>query len=96
MAEVTAKNPNEPEFLQAVQEVTDSLAPVLERHPKYREGAVLERMVEPERVIMFRVPWQDDDGEVHVNRGYPRRDEQRDRPVQGRACGSTPRCTWAC
>ena len=70
MAEVTAKNPNEPEFLQAVQEVTDSLAPVLERHPKYREGAILERLIEPERVIMFRVPWQDDDGEVHVNRGY--------------------------
>ncbi|HEY5860934.1 MAG: NADP-specific glutamate dehydrogenase [Actinomycetota bacterium] len=69
MAEVTAKNPNEPEFLQAVQEVTDSLAPVLERHPKYREGAILERLIEPERVIMFRVPWQDDDGEVHVNRG---------------------------
>lgn len=70
MAEVTAKNPNEPEFLQAVQEVTDSLSPVLERHPQYREGAILERLVEPERVIMFRVPWQDDDGEVHVNRGY--------------------------
>ena len=69
MAEVTAKNPNEPEFLQAVQEVTDSLAPVLERHPKYREGAILERLIEPERVIMFRVPWQDDDGDVHVNRG---------------------------
>jgi len=70
MADDTAKNPNEPEFLQAVQEVTDSLAPVLERHPKYREGAILERLIEPERVIMFRVPWQDDDGEVHVNRGY--------------------------
>ena len=69
MADVTAKNPNEPEFLQAVQEVTNSLAPVLERHPKYREGAILERLIEPERVIMFRVPWQDDDGEVHVNRG---------------------------
>ena len=69
MAEVTAKNSSEPEFLQAVQEVTDSLAPVLERHPKYREGAILERLIEPERVIMFRVPWQDDDGEVHVNRG---------------------------
>ena len=69
MAEVTAKNPNEPEFLQAVQEVTDSLAPVLERHPKYREGAILERLIEPERVIIFRVPWQADDGEVHVNRG---------------------------
>jgi glutamate dehydrogenase (NADP+) len=70
MADVAAKNPNEPEFLQAVQEVTESLHPVLERHPHYREAAVLERLVEPERVIMFRVPWQDDHGDVHVNRGF--------------------------
>ncbi len=70
MADVTAKNPNEPEFLQAVQEVTDSLHPVLERHPHYREARILERMVEPERVIMFRVPWQDDSGQIRVNRGF--------------------------
>ncbi len=70
MADVAAKNPNEPEFLQAVQEVTESLHPLLERHPHYREAAVLERLVEPERVIMFRVPWQDDHGDVHVNRGF--------------------------
>jgi glutamate dehydrogenase (NADP+) len=70
MADVAAKNPNEPEFLQAVAEVTESLHPVLERHPHYREAAVLERLVEPERVIMFRVPWQDDHGDVHVNRGF--------------------------
>jgi glutamate dehydrogenase (NADP+) len=70
MADVTAKNPNEPEFLQAVQEVTESLGPVLDRHPHYREARILERMVEPERVVMFRVPWQDDAGEVHVNRGF--------------------------
>ena len=70
MAEVTAKNPNEPEFLQAVQEVIDSLHPVLDRHPHYRDDRILERLVEPERVIMFRVPWQDDAGTVHVNRGF--------------------------
>jgi glutamate dehydrogenase (NADP+) len=70
MSDVAAKNPNEPEFLQAVQEVTDSLHLVLERHPQYREAAILERLVEPERVIMCRVPWQDDRGEVHVHRGF--------------------------
>jgi glutamate dehydrogenase (NADP+) len=69
MSDVTAKNPNEPEFLQAVQEVADSLQLVLDRHPEYRDARILERLVEPERVIMFRVPWQDDAGEVHVNRG---------------------------
>src|SRR6188508_376642 len=70
MAEVKAKNPSEPEFHQAVEEVVESLALVLERHPEYRKTKILERMVEPERVIMFRVPWQDDAGEVQVNRGF--------------------------
>ncbi len=70
MAEVKAKNPAEPEFHQAVQEVVESLALVLERHPEYRKAKIIERMIEPERVIMFRVPWQDDQGEIHVNRGY--------------------------
>ena len=70
MADVTAKNPNEPEFLQAVQEVTESLHLVLSRHPRYRQARILERLIEPERVIMFRVPWQDDRGEIHVNRGF--------------------------
>jgi glutamate dehydrogenase (NADP+) len=70
MADVTAKNPNEPEFLQAVQEVTESLDPVLDRHPEYREAKILERIVEPERVVMFRVSWVDDAGEVQVNRGF--------------------------
>src|SRR4030066_2260791 len=64
------KNPNEPEFHQAVQEVLESLEIVLQRHPEYRSLKILERMVEPERVIMFRVPWIDDRGEVQVNRGY--------------------------
>ncbi len=70
MAEVKAKNPSEPEFHQAVQEVVESLAIVLDQHPEYRKAKILERIIEPERVIMFRVPWQDDHGELHVNRGY--------------------------
>jgi len=70
MAHVKAKNPNEPEFHQAVQEVIESLSLVLERYPEYRSAKILERMVEPERVILFRVPWMDDQGEIHVNRGF--------------------------
>src|SRR5204863_1604149 len=70
MAEVKAKNPCEPEFHQAVQEVVESLALVLEQHPEYRKVKIIERIIEPERVIMFRVPWQDDNGELHVNRGF--------------------------
>src|SRR6266436_1230965 len=70
MAEVRAKNPGEPEFHQAVQEVVESLSLVLDRHPEYRKAKILERIIEPERVIMFRVPWQDDRGEMHVNRGF--------------------------
>src|SRR5438876_1303959 len=70
MAEVKAKNPAEPEFHQAVQEVLESVDLVLERRPEYRSARIVERMVEPERVIMFRVPWQDDRGECHINRGY--------------------------
>jgi glutamate dehydrogenase (NADP+) len=70
MAEVKAKNPAEPEFHQAVEEVVESLDLVLERRPEYRSARIIERMVEPERVVMFRVPWQDDHGQVHVNRGF--------------------------
>ncbi len=70
IADVKAKNPSEPEFHQAIEEVTESLDLVLERHPEYQAAKILERMVEPERVIMFRVPWMDDQGEIHVNRGY--------------------------
>lgn len=68
--QVKAKNANEPEFLQAVQEVLESLEPVVEKMPQLEENAILERMVEPERVVMFRVPWTDDAGKIHVNRGY--------------------------
>jgi glutamate dehydrogenase (NADP+) len=70
VSEVKAKNPSEPEFHQAVTEVMQSLEVVLERHPEYRSAKILERIVEPERVIMFRVPWMDDQGVNHVNRGF--------------------------
>jgi len=70
MRGVVAKNPGESEFHQAVEEVVESLVPVLERHTKYLDHRILERIVEPERVIMFRVPWMDDRGEVQVNRGF--------------------------
>ncbi len=67
---VVAKNPGEAEFHQAVKEVLESLALALDKHPEYQAAAILERIVEPERVIMFRVPWVDDSGKIHVNKGY--------------------------
>ncbi|MCP4674954.1 MAG: NADP-specific glutamate dehydrogenase [Deltaproteobacteria bacterium] len=67
---VISRNPNEPEFHQAVKEVFDSLIPVVEKHPEFRAAKILERIAEPERLIMFRVPWVDDKGEVQVNKGY--------------------------
>ena len=67
---VGKRNANEPEFLQAVQEVLGTLGPVVEKNPIYKEARILERIVEPERQIMFRVPWQDDEGNVQVNRGF--------------------------
>lgn len=70
MESVKATNGHEPEFLQAVEEVAESVIPFMEDNPKYKEAKILERIVEPERVIMFRVPWTDDKGEVQVNRGY--------------------------
>lgn len=70
MDRVAARSPEETEFHQAVHEVVESIWPVLDRHPEFREANILDRMVEPERVIMFRVPWVDDDGHVQVNRGY--------------------------
>jgi glutamate dehydrogenase (NADP+) len=70
MADVTVKNPGEAEFHQAVQEVAESVELVLDRNPQYREAKILERIIEPERVILFRVPWVDDKGEVQVNKGY--------------------------
>lgn len=70
LAETKAKNANEPEFLQTVEEVLSSLEPVIDAHPEYEKAALLERMVEPERVIEFRVTWEDDNHVWHVNRGY--------------------------
>ncbi len=69
IADVKAKNPEQPEFIQAVTEVLTSIQPVLERHPEYEKAALLERLVIPERIIMFPVPWVDDKGTVHVNKG---------------------------
>ncbi|HEX9745237.1 MAG TPA: NADP-specific glutamate dehydrogenase [bacterium] len=70
MEKVKAKNPAQPEFHQAVHEVVESLEPVFARHPEYAEANLLERIIEPERVLIFRIPWVDDEGKVHVNRGF--------------------------
>ena len=70
MARVIAKNHGEHEFHQAVQEVAESLIPFIEENPQYKKAQILERIVEPERVIMFRVAWVDDKGQIRVNRGY--------------------------
>jgi glutamate dehydrogenase (NADP+) len=70
IAKVEAANPNEPEFKQAVQEVAESVIPFIENNPKYQGKSLLERIVEPERTIMFRIPWTDDKGNIHVNKGY--------------------------
>ncbi len=68
--QVLKRNPGEAEFHQAVKEVLDSLGPVLEKHPEYIDAKILDRIVEPERQIIFRVPWQDDKGNIHINRGF--------------------------
>lgn len=70
MADVRSKNPAQPEFHQAVQEVVETLEPVINKHPEYKEAKIIERIIEPERVIMFRVPWVNDKGEIQVNRGF--------------------------
>jgi len=70
MAKLIARNPNELEFHQAVQEVVESVMPFIEQNPQYKQAKILERVSEPERVIMFRVPWQDDKGEIQINKGY--------------------------
>ena len=70
LAQVAQRNPGQPEFLQAVTEVMESLWPFIEKHPRYAEHGLLERLVEPERIVMFRVSWVDDHGQVQVNRGY--------------------------
>ncbi len=70
MANVVAKNPGEKEFHQAVKEVLETLTPVLEKHPEYVKARILDRIVEPERAVTFRIPWQDDNGEYQINRGF--------------------------
>jgi glutamate dehydrogenase (NADP+) len=70
IANAVSKTPGENEFHQALKEVVESVAPVMEKHPEYRKAKILERLIEPDRIITFRVPWADDSGEIHVNRGY--------------------------
>ncbi|MBW1933173.1 MAG: NADP-specific glutamate dehydrogenase, partial [Deltaproteobacteria bacterium] len=70
LEQVIARNPGEKEFHQAVKEVLVSLEPVIKKHPEFKKAKILERLTEPERQIMFRVPWEDDNGEIHVNRGF--------------------------
>jgi len=70
MKHVNERNPNEPEFVQAVEEIAETLVPFVEKHPEYKAASILESMIEPERVIIFRVPWVDDAGKFRVNRGY--------------------------
>ena len=67
---VKARNNNEPEFMQAVEEVAETVIPFIEDNPKYKEAKILERIVEPERVLQFRVPWLDDNGDIQINRGF--------------------------
>jgi len=69
-SDVVKKNPGETEFHQAVKEVLQSLEPVLSKHPEFVDEKIAERLVEPERQIMFRVPWTDDKGNLHINRGF--------------------------
>ncbi len=70
LKQILARDPAEREFHQAVKEVIETVKPVLDRHPEYHRFGILERITEPERLIMFRVPWVDDEGQVQVNRGY--------------------------
>ncbi len=70
MQQVVARNPGEPEFHQAVREVVESVLPYVDAHPEYHQARILERLVEPERVVMFRVPWVDDRGDIQINRGF--------------------------
>ena len=83
------RNANEPEFLQAVREVLESIQPVVEKHPEYEKAALIERLVEPERIITFRVPWVDDQGKVQVNRGYRVQFNSAIGPTRA-ACASIP------
>ena len=70
LEQLNKNNPNEPEFIQATTEVLESIAPVVDANPRFQDWALLERLVEPERVNIFRIPWVDDAGKTHVNRAY--------------------------
>ena len=70
LSELIERNSHEKEFIQAATEILESLSPVFDKHPEYEENSILERFVEPERVVLFRVPWVDDSGKIQVNRAY--------------------------
>jgi glutamate dehydrogenase (NADP+) len=90
MSGVESRNPNEPEFLQAVREVASTLLPFIEENPRYAKARILERLTEPDRIFSFRVAWQNDKGDVQINRGY--RVQFTTRSARTRAgCGSTRR-----
>lgn len=89
------RDPDQPEFHQAVEEVLRSLWPFLEANPHYLEAGIIERIVEPERAILFRVPWVDDQGRVRVNRGYRVQMSSAIGPTRA-ACASIPRSTSGC
>ena len=93
MAEVAAKNPGEKEFHQAVQEVVESLVPVLDRRIEYRKARIIERLVEPERVILFRVPWMDDKGRS-ASTGATGLSSPAPSALTKEACASTPASIW--
>lgn len=93
-AEVCRRNPGEAEFHQAVGEVLHTLVPALQAHPEYAEACIAERVCEPERQVIFRVPWVDDEGRVRVNRGFRVEFSSALGPYKG-ACGSTRASIWA-
>jgi hypothetical protein len=95
LARFKLRDPDQPEFHQAVEEVLRSLWPFLEANRTYMQAGIVERMVEPERAILFRVPWVDDNGRVAGQPWLSGADEQRDWPLQGRPALSTPRSTSA-
>ena len=84
LSALEAKHPGEKEYLQAVKEVLLSIEEVYNQHPEFEKAKIIERLVEPERIFTFRVPWVDDKGEIQVNLGIPCSVQQRNRPVQGR------------
>ena len=90
--QVLQRNPGEPEFHQAVFEVVHSLSPIAGTRPEYAQWSILARMCEPERQIIFRVPWLDDEGKVHINRGFRVEFNSALGPYKG-GCGSTPAST---